>query len=61
MLPKDHEKLTINSCNTKPYIKISMLKKQFFWILSIKAIEFLRVFKHANLLLRKNSNTLPMF
>ena len=33
------------------------LKKRFFQIWSIKAIEFLRVFTHANILLGRNSTT----
>ena len=44
----------------KTHIKISTLKKQFFRTWLIKAIEFLRVFTHANLLRRKNSSTFPM-
>ena len=53
-------KKSINSWKTKPHIKISNLKKQFFRTWWIKAIGFLRVFKQANLLRRKYSDTFPM-
>ena len=49
----DTSKKLISSWKIKLYIKISTLKKQFFRTLLIKAIEFLRVFAHANLLWRK--------
>ena len=42
------------------YKDIVFLKKKFFRTWLIKAIGFLRVFTHANLLRRKNSNTFPM-
>ena len=53
-------KKLISSWKTKSYIKILTLKRQFFWIWLINAMKFSRVFTHANLLWRKNSNTFPM-
>ena len=53
-------KKLISSWKTKPYIKLSTLKKQFFWTWLIKAIGISRIFTHTNLLWRKNSNTFPM-
>ena len=44
----------------KTVVKISLLKKQFFRTWLIKAINFLRVFTHTNLLQRKNSKIFPM-
>ena len=47
-------KKLINCLKTKTYIKISTLKKQLFQTWRIKPIEFLRAFRHAILLRRKN-------
>ena len=55
----DYIKEAISNRKTKPYRKISTLKKQFFRIWLIKAMELLTVFTHANLLRRKSSNTFP--